>query len=67
MKFYAPCPVMRIGYARVSTDDQALDLQREVLRCAKCRHTYEEHASGKKAARPELVSNGTVSRWDEYP
>lgn len=45
---------MRIGYARVSTDDQTLDLQRDALKRAKCRHTYEEHASGKNIARPEL-------------
>jgi DNA invertase Pin-like site-specific DNA recombinase len=45
---------MRIGYARVSTDDQTVDLQRDALKRAKCRHTYEEHASGKNTARPEL-------------
>ena len=45
---------MRIGYARVSTDDQTLDLQRDALKRAKCRHTYEEHASAKNTARPEL-------------
>src|SRR6266481_2983030 len=45
---------MRIGYARVSTDDQTLDLQREALTRAKCRQIYEEHASGKSAARPQL-------------
>lgn len=45
---------MRIGYARVSTDDQTLDLQRDALKRAKCRHTYEEQASGKNTARPEL-------------
>jgi Resolvase, N terminal domain len=45
---------MRIGYARVSTDDQTLDLQRDALRRAKCRYTYEEHASGKNTARPKL-------------
>jgi hypothetical protein len=43
---------MRIGYARVSTDDQTLDLQRDAL--AKCRQIYKEHASGKTTIRPEL-------------
>jgi DNA invertase Pin-like site-specific DNA recombinase len=40
--------------ARVSTDDQTLDLQRDVLTRAKCRQIYEEHASGKSGARPQL-------------
>jgi DNA invertase Pin-like site-specific DNA recombinase len=45
---------MRVGYARVSTDDQTLDLQRDALRRAKCRQVYEEHAGGKTAIRPQL-------------
>src|SRR5450631_1219522 len=45
---------MRIGYARVSTDDQTLDLQRDALKKAKCREIYEEQASGKNTARPQL-------------
>jgi hypothetical protein len=45
---------VRIGSARVSTDYQTLDLQRDTLKRVKCRHTYEEHASGKNTARPEL-------------
>lgn len=44
----------RIGYARVSTDDQHLDLQRDALQQAGCGVIYEEAASGKDTARPEL-------------
>ncbi len=45
---------MRIGYARVSTDDQTLDLQRDALKRAKCREAYEDQATGKNTARPQL-------------
>lgn len=44
----------RIGYARVSTDDQNLDLQRDALRLAGVEAIYEETASGKDAVRQEL-------------
>lgn len=44
----------RIGYARVSTDDQHLDLQRDALRQARCGVVYEEAVSGKNTARPEF-------------
>ncbi|CAO3959073.1 recombinase family protein [Achromobacter mucicolens] len=44
----------RIGYARVSTDDQHLDLQRDALQQAGCSVIYEEAVSGKNTARPEL-------------
>ncbi len=43
-----------IGYARVSTDDQNLDLQRDALSKAGCEVIYEETASGKNTQRPEL-------------
>lgn len=46
--------VKRIGYARVSTDDQNLNLQRDALTQAGCEVTYEESASGKSAERVEL-------------
>jgi len=47
---------MKIGYARVSTDDQNLDLQRDALARVGCERIYEEKASGRNIERPELVS-----------
>jgi len=44
----------RIGYARVSTEDQHLDLQRDALQQAGCHVIYEEAVSGKSTLRPEL-------------
>jgi len=44
----------RIGYARVSTDDQNLDLQRDALTRSGCAAIYEEMASGKSSSRIEL-------------
>ncbi len=46
---------MLLGYARVSTDDQNLALQRAALRAAGCKRLYEETASGAKRDRPELA------------
>jgi DNA invertase Pin-like site-specific DNA recombinase len=45
---------MLIGYARVSTDDQNLNLQRDALRSAGCDQIYEDHLSGACSARPGL-------------
>ena len=46
---------MLIGYARVSTDDQDLALQRSALKEVGCKRTYEEKVSGAKCDRPQLA------------
>jgi DNA invertase Pin-like site-specific DNA recombinase len=45
---------MKIGYARVSTTDQNLDLQLAALKEAGCGRIYQEKISGAKRERPEL-------------
>ena len=45
---------MKLGYARVSTDDQRLDLQRVRLNEAGCSRLFEEKISGTARQRPAL-------------
>lgn len=60
----------RIGYARVSTDDQDLSLQLDALNEAGCQIIYQEKTSGKSLQRTEwdqclkaLRSGDTLVVW----
>lgn len=45
---------MLLGYARISTQEQNLDLQKDALNKAGCEKIYEDTISGAKANRPGL-------------
>ncbi len=45
---------MLIGYARISTDDQDLDLQTDALNQAGCEQIYSDQLSGAAKSRPGL-------------
>src|SRR5947209_13411027 len=46
---------MHIGYARISTGEQTLDLQRDALDKAGCEKLFTDTASGAKTERPGLA------------
>ncbi|KPX28964.1 Methyl-accepting chemotaxis protein [Pseudomonas coronafaciens pv. garcae] len=63
---------MLIGYARVSTGDQLLDLQRDALEKAGCERVFEDTAT-QLASAPEKMtavtedgSRGLVRQNDEF-
>jgi DNA invertase Pin-like site-specific DNA recombinase len=46
---------MLVGYARISTTDQNLDLQKDALLAAECERIFTDTASGAKTQRPGLT------------
>jgi DNA invertase Pin-like site-specific DNA recombinase len=61
---------MLIGYARVSTNDQTLNLQLDSLKAVGCEKIVTDHISGTKAERPglqdalsHLRAGGTLVVW----
>src|SRR4051794_12557197 len=46
----------KVGYARVSTDDQTLALQLDTLRAAGCEVIHDDRLSGVAAHRPGLIA-----------
>jgi len=46
---------MYVGYARVSTEDQKLEIQLQKLKQAGCRRIFQEKVSGAHRQRPELA------------
>ena len=53
---------MKIGYARISTADQSLDLQTDALKAAGCEKFFQDVASGAKDERKGLADAVEFSR-----
>src|SRR3954466_8816680 len=56
---------MLIGYARVSTEDQNLDLQRDALKKAGCTKIFEEKESGRAGTKRPAFEAALGSRRPE--
>src|SRR5258706_12971639 len=46
---------MKIGYARVSTEEQNLDMQLDAIRAAGCERIFEDRTSGSRNDVPGLA------------
>jgi len=53
---------MLVGYARVSTQDQNLDLQIEALTKAGCKKVFDDKISGSRGERPGLTKTLEILR-----
>lgn len=53
---------MNVGYARISTKNQNINLQEDALKSAGCKEIYTDIASGSKSQRPGLDSALTYLR-----
>jgi DNA invertase Pin-like site-specific DNA recombinase len=58
---------MLIGYARVSTQDQTLDLQTDALKRAGCEKVFTDVTSGAKSERPGLQDATSHLRAGDTP
>lgn len=56
---------MLIGYARVSTQDQHLDLQQDALQAAGCTKIIVDRVSGTVTEQPGLVKLREIRRTDD--
>jgi DNA invertase Pin-like site-specific DNA recombinase len=54
-----------IGYARVSTAEQNIDMQTRALEAAGCVRVFSEHISSRKEARPQLEAALDYCRPDD--
>lgn len=57
----------KVGYARVSTQDQKLDLQIDALKREGCKPIFKEKMTGKRGSRPELdKALARLQKGDEF-